>query len=336
MILDLQLATHQKQISLSMAQAAKTAAKLSQTNQRTVNMHTTTMNTTAPAPSGNASASTSFVGFFALPKLTQAEKDLLNLHQGCYKWRTFYTGHFSRTCPNDRPTLDACKKVTAVHASHAKATFDAHTTPVVATVFGADIHEDFIYEDFVDSNEFDKYVKPSPACPLPDHLWWSCCIDAPFTCAPSPIQALIDHGASPVLISEETVELYGLVSHKLFKLFSISAALVSNRSKPDPVPLMHYCRLDLISPDAQWKSWTLNAIICPNLQTDIILGLDFLVKNKIVVDAELRMVISKDSGFDLMNPPKSSAPPPPSVSPAVRQRREARLIKESHVKIHKM
>jgi hypothetical protein len=76
MILDLQLTTHQKQISSSMAQAAKTAAKLFQTNQCTVNVHTTTLNTTAPAPVGNTSASTSFVGFVALPKLTQAEKDL--------------------------------------------------------------------------------------------------------------------------------------------------------------------------------------------------------------------------------------------------------------------
>jgi hypothetical protein len=121
-----------------------------------------------------------------------------------------------------------------------------------------------------------------------------------------------------VLISEQTVKLYGLVPHKLFKPFTVSAAFVSGQPCADPVLLSHYCRLDLISPDARWKSRTLNTIICPNLQTDIILGLDFLIRNKIVVDTELRTAIAKESGFDLMNPPETSRPPLPVVSPAVR------------------
>jgi hypothetical protein len=184
MILDLQLTTQQKQISSSMAQAAKTAAKLSQTTQRPSHTHTMT---TAPAAMGTTAPTASFVGFVALPKLSQPKKDLLDQHQGC-KCHTFYTGHFSRTCSNERPTLEACKKVTAVHALRAKAAaFDACNTPVVTTVFGADMHEDYIKEDFVDSDEFNEYVDPLLTLPLPEHLWWNCCIDAPFTCAPSPI-----------------------------------------------------------------------------------------------------------------------------------------------------
>jgi len=77
MILNLQLTTHLKQITSSMAQAAKTAAKLSQTTQYPAHMHTmttamTTSNTTAPT--------TSFVSFITLPKLTQPERDLLDQH----------------------------------------------------------------------------------------------------------------------------------------------------------------------------------------------------------------------------------------------------------------
>jgi hypothetical protein len=192
------------------------------------------------------------------------------------------------------------------------------------------MHEDFIDEDFVDSDEFNEYVEPFPISPFPEHLWWSCCIDAPFTCALSLIKALIDHGASPVLISEDTVKLYRLVPRKLSKPITVSAAFISGQPKPHPVLLTEYCRLNLISPDTRWKSRTLNTIICPNLQTNIILGLDFLVKNKIVVDAELCTAIAKDAAFDLLNPPEVSRPiHHPPVSPAVRHRRESRLIKES-------
>jgi hypothetical protein len=143
-----------------------------------------------------------------------------------------------------------CKKVTATHALRTKTAFEACVAPVVGGVFGAGLQEEYVNADFVDSNEFDEYIDPLPSFLLPDHLWWNCCIDAPFTCAPSPIRMLINHGVTPVLISEDTVKLYGLVPHKLFKPFSVSAAFVSGRPKAKPVMLSHYCRLDLIAPDA--------------------------------------------------------------------------------------
>jgi hypothetical protein len=317
MILDLQLTTQQQHISSSMAHAAKTAAKLFQITQHPTYAHTATPPPPATIPTTSA---TLFARFIALPKLTQTERDLLDQHQGCYKCQTFYAGHFSCSCSNKRPTLDTCKKVTATHALHAKTAFEAHVASVIGAVFGAGLQEDYVDTDFMDSDEFDEYVDPLPSFLLPDHLWWNCCIDAPFMCAPSPIHTLIDHGATPVLISEDTVELYGLVPHKLFRPFSVSATFVSGRPKAKPVVLSHYCRLDLITPNAQWKSHTLNAIICPNLQTDIILGLDFLVKNKIVVDTELCTAIAKDCGFDLLNLPVVSSLPLPKISPAVRQR----------------
>lgn len=232
----------------------------------------------------------------------QAEKDLLDLHQGCYKCRIFYAGHFSCTCTGERPTLETCKKVTPAGALHAKAAFKACNATIVSAVFGAGLDEDFVDEDLVDSNEFNEYMTPSPLPPLPKHLWQDCCIDAPFTCAPSLMQALIDHGAFPVLISEYATELYGLKPCKLFNSLTMSTTFVSGQPKPQPVQLMHYCRLNVILPDAHWKSQTLNATICPNLQTDLILRLNFLVRNKIVVDAELCTVIAKESGSDLQDP----------------------------------
>jgi hypothetical protein len=185
----------------------------------------------------------------------------------------------------------------------AKAAYKKSTAPVMAAVLNTGLDENFVDEDFVDEDEFEEYVPPYKLSSLPDHLWWDCCIDAPFTCAPTPICVLIDHGASPVLRSEDTIEIYGLVCCKLFKPYAVSAAFILGQPRAQPVLLTEYCRLNLQSPDAAWKSWTLNAIICPQLQTDIILGLNFLVKNKIVVDTELHTVIAKESGFDLLHPP---------------------------------
>jgi len=171
----------------------------------------------------------------ALPKLTQPKKDLLDLHQGCYKCCTFYVGHFSHTCNNECPTLDACKKVTIAYALRAKATFEKASALMVATIFNTGLDDNYIEEDFINSDEFNEYVS-SPTAPLlpdlPDHLWWDCCIDAPFTCTPSPIKALINHGTSPVLISEDMVKLYGIAHRTLFKPFAVSAAFITGQPKP--------------------------------------------------------------------------------------------------------
>jgi len=89
----------------------------------------------------------------------------------------------------------------------------------------------------------------------------------------------------------------------LFKPFAVSAAFVPGQSIAKPLLLTQYCRLNVSSLNACWKSRTLSAIICPNLQADMILGLDFLVRNKIVVNAELRTIIAKETGYDLLHPP---------------------------------
>ena len=99
-ILDVQLATHQKQITTSMANAAKNAVRMVNSSncpqpQTTPSTSATMTKTPTPTSMNNA---VPIANFIALPKLTQTEKDLLDLHQGCYKCRIFYAGHFSRTC----------------------------------------------------------------------------------------------------------------------------------------------------------------------------------------------------------------------------------------------
>jgi hypothetical protein len=240
------------------------------------------------------------------------EKALLRLHLGYYKCRIFYAGHLGRNCTNPRPTPEDCRKVTAAYAAKAKANYKKKrtattSTPVtVAAVFDADAvfeesDSDKDSEEFMDVNEVEEYV--SPAIALPEHLLWTCCVDAPATCAPTPVKALIDHGSSPVLISSHLAEVLCLTAKPLFKPLSVSGAFTKKEDSSKPLVLNQYCRLSIQSRDALWQSRVINAIICPELHTDLILGLDFLVKNKIVVDAHLRTAIAKESGYDLLNPP---------------------------------
>jgi hypothetical protein len=203
-------------------------------------------------------------------------------------------------------------KVMAANAAKAKAAYEKiqaasqATSTIVAAIFKADaVFEESKSngdsEEFVDANKVDEYV-PSPFA-LPQHLCWTCCIDAPATCAPTPFDALIDHGSSPVLISSQLANILCLTARLLFKSLTVSGAFMKKNNSATPLVLTHYCRLSIQSPDALWHSCVINTIICPKLHTDLIPVLNLLVKNKIVVDTELQTVIAKESGYDLLNPP---------------------------------
>ncbi|KAF8218796.1 hypothetical protein L208DRAFT_1347147, partial [Tricholoma matsutake] len=249
-----------------------------------------------------------------LAPLTDTEKELLRVHQGCFKCQTFYGEHIGHNCTNPHPSADDCKKVMAAHTAKAKVAYEKKkqgTTTIAAVLESASIFEDEASnegsDEYMDANETKEYVHPSLS--LPSHLYWMCCVNAPATCAPTPIKALIDHGSPPVLISSELAEILCLTPRLLFKPISVSGAF----SKEDsnicmPLILTQYCRLLVQLTDAIWKSHAVNAIIVPNLHTDLILGLDLLVKNKIVVDAHLCSAIAKESGYDLLNPPDPKRP----------------------------
>ncbi|KAF8225990.1 hypothetical protein L208DRAFT_1304167, partial [Tricholoma matsutake] len=262
----------------------------------------TTTNTLTPTTSSSSNAVLSNTTNTTQPfmaKLTQAEHNLLRAHKGCFHCRFFYAGHFAPDCPlgsKGRPTPEACKNVTLAEALKAKAAFEGMGATMVVAVFGTESDDDSFE---MSEDEASEYVNQPFS--LPSHLWWDCCIDALLTCTPTPIQALIDHSFPPVLISSELVDVMGLTCRKLFKPFPVADAFVNGQRSADS-SLTEYCRLHLQSRDAVWKSKVVNAIISPMLHTDLMLGLDFLMKNKIVVDAELRTAIAKDAQYDLLHP----------------------------------
>ncbi|KAI0038387.1 hypothetical protein FA95DRAFT_1613424 [Auriscalpium vulgare] len=68
--------------------------------------------TQKPRPSTSTSSAsgtapgTSSTAHVLLPKLTAAERDLLNHYNGCFKCRGFHAGHRSSECPNRFPSGD--------------------------------------------------------------------------------------------------------------------------------------------------------------------------------------------------------------------------------------
>jgi len=240
----------------------------------------TTTPSTGPVPASSPAPPS-----ILLSPLTEDEKNLLRLHLGCFKCWIFYAGHLGQNCNNPCPTPEDCRHVTAAHATKAKVAYEKknNTTTVMAVFTGGatfnDSESEEAGEEWVDANKAEEYMN-SPF-DLPTHLLWTCCLDTPATCAPTPVNALIDHSSSPVLISRNLAEILCLEPHLLFKPLLVSSAFTKKRRSPETLELTHYCKLSIQSPDTLWHSHTVNAIICPELYTDLILGLDFLAKNKI-------------------------------------------------------
>lgn len=216
------------------------------------------------------------------------------------------------------------------NVAKAKVVFN-HNSAVTATathimaVFGDSNDKDYFEAD--DAMEGDKYI--SNTLNLPHHLKWTCCINAPLTCAPTPVEALIDHGCPPVLISSKLVDVLSLVPKKLFKPMSVMGAFMKGERKLDSkLLLLHYCRLHIQLPNSVWKARMVNVVICPRLHTDLILRLDFLVRNHIIIDAKLHTVIAKEANYDLLNPqgPKISRKDLP-ISPWLRWKQDQSQLK---------
>ncbi|GLB37185.1 putative retrotransposable element tf2 155 kda protein type 1-like [Lyophyllum shimeji] len=223
-------------------------------------------------------------------KMTDLERELLRDNEGCTNCRKIYAGHVAAECPlGDKPLLLADYKpiltreyVEAAHAARLKNASSKGKTK--ATTVAAVFKESSDDDDTQDIGN--EYV-------LPRHLKWSCVVTAP-SIAPTAVVGLIDHGAPPALISNRFAKRLGVPIHKLHKPLRVSSAFSSGGGNGLPdLTLDRYVKLIVQSPCAQWKSRAQIFILSPNLATDIILGLDFLMRNNIVVDLVDRSAIDK-------------------------------------------
>ena len=175
-----------------------------------------------------------------------------------------------------------------------------------------------------DGASVSEYITPHVASSLKEgsplhvpHLYWRCLASANINEFPMTFEALIDHGSSAVLISEQYVSLLGLRRRRLREPYSAELAMDNNGCTD--IQFSKYVKLQLHDPSSFWSSKSIRAIIVPGLCAPMILGLPFFVHNDIIVDAAARTVIDKKCGFDLLHP---TAPPLAT--------RRKRTLKEFH------
>ena len=143
-----------------------------------------------------------------------------------------------------------------------------------------------------------------------------------------PYDCLLDDGAHLVLIRPETVTDLGLPIRRLHEPVSVTLALSNNHDSL--TELWDYVLLSVSSLNNAWSSKPVRALIAPGLCSSILLGLPFLVHNKIVIDHDSRTAIDKNCGFDLLNENttcRATAPPHKNLSP-----KQKRLLILKHKK----
>lgn len=96
--------------------------------------------------------------------------------------------------------------------------------------------------------------------------------------------------------------------------------------------LLTYVKLVIVSPCAQWHSCAQEFVICPNLQSNLILGLNFLEQNHIVVNTWLHSAINTRENFNLLHPPvRQQLPIEPHITQKLKKKAAAKKRAEIHV-----
>ena len=194
-----------------------------------------------------------------LPTLIQAERDLLELYNGCTHCQLFNINHDSYTCPmvatNSWPNLD---------------TYVTLTVPIATAAQDAE------------DNETDLYVPPAVELPFTvPHLYAPLTLTGPLiTKCPIPTKALIDVGCPCTVISQELCESLGLRHYKLPARENNLSSLSNS-----PLSCTEYVKLKVQSGQGRWESGVVKMKVNKGLCFPIILGMPFLSSEHIVIDA---------------------------------------------------
>ena len=118
-----------------------------------------------------------------------------------------------------------------------------------------------------------------------------------------PVKAMIDNGAHIVLIRPDVVDTLRLEQKqvRIPQMINVVMKDEKKEKKIEPVLLLHYILLSLSTVDNSWTSKAVRTVIAPGFCMKVLLGLPFLIHNRIVVDHELLSTIVKDTSIDLLN-----------------------------------
>ncbi|KAK6984159.1 hypothetical protein R3P38DRAFT_2413233, partial [Favolaschia claudopus] len=232
------------------------------------------------------------------PPLTDGEKALLDLHDGCRRCRQFYIGHRTLNCDGTFPDAATYKTLTQADAV-AQAAARGKTLKVKH------------YEE--SDSDSDGYVLPPLTVP---HLYVNLTLSGPsISDFPIPVRSLLDIGCPSIVISDTLVTKLGLRRYPL----PLEEDNLSSLSE-SPLSCREYVKLKVSSGDGNWTSGVVRAKVNVGLCIPLILGMPFLAAEHIVIDSEQRTAVDKRTGFDLLNnplyPPRQWQPewviPPPT------------------------
>ncbi|KAG6884885.1 hypothetical protein C0992_005659, partial [Termitomyces sp. T32_za158] len=246
--------------------------------------------------------------------LMAEERGLLNEHSSCYQCRRVYVDHRAVNCPEKGKALtledySACR-LTPEMAATAQAAF-AKKSKVVGGVEGGSVTVAAVFEELSDDDEgsdaSSEYV-------FPQHMTL---VSAPSIAPTSVKRVLIDTRAPPAMISLTLVNKLRLPMQRLSWPLEVSGVFLNGMK--ESVQVMDYIKLVILSPCTCWKSHSQMFVVCKDLHTDMILGLNFLKRNKITVNLETESVVCNNTNFDLLHLPKVSVQEE-KVAPHIRHR----------------
>ncbi|KAF9071428.1 hypothetical protein BDP27DRAFT_1419004 [Rhodocollybia butyracea] len=238
------------------------------------------------------------------PTLTSGEKELLDIHNGCRRCRTFYIRHCTANCNGNFPdgatfqTLtqadaEACAKVAGVPL-HVKR----------ECVGAVQTHKATIIADYEESNT-DGCASPFTV----SHLYADVLLTGPaISKFPISSTSLLDISCPSTVISAELSNKLGLQCFPLPKEEDNLSSL-----SEEPLRCTEYVKLRVSSKDGSWMLGTVHTKINNGLCIPLILGMPFLTSEHIVIDAQARTAVDKRVGYDLMNPVVHPPRPPPPV-----------------------
>jgi len=244
-------------------------------------------------------------GYRFPPKLTEAERELLRIYEGCRVCRQLFADHplpcellppdASSYVPITQELVDkllASRKNNVAVIDTAESLF-SEGSPIHSV--GAVLPSGSI--PFALGN---GSVSTDEVCPLSvRHLLWGAKTLGHLNNFIS-ISCLIDTGAHINCIRSDMVERLNLVPKLLAKPLPVTLAFEGSTAEK-PVLLSSFVDFSLTSLNSAWTSRSCKAVIVPNLCADFILGLPFLSFNKIVVDCESRTVIHKPTNINLLD-----------------------------------
>ncbi|KAK0444929.1 uncharacterized protein EV420DRAFT_1648643 [Desarmillaria tabescens] len=222
------------------------------------------------------------------PCLTDAEKELLIKHLGCFVCRQFYTDHIGSSCKTGNPDPTTYKTLTEANALAVKAMYEAQKKTFIAGMHAhqgessALSDDENMIGDSSDASAGNEYIDPSK-------------ISSPALSSAVPVQVLIDHSSPTVLISAKFAIRLALKQRKLTRLIPFSSILDSSTAQT-----LNKCVRFRISKNS-WTSHRIFAMICPTLHCDIILGTPFLYCNNVIIDHGSHSAFAAGSDINLLD-----------------------------------